>query len=68
MRNFYMKVNMDGAAFDDPGELVRILRQTADVLEDIGEAAGAGSTVFDINGNRVGKFQYADNLLPEDVL
>ena len=48
-------INMDNAAFDDDGELARILRRLAD---DLGTQKRALiMNLRDINGNRVGTFE-----------
>lgn len=54
-----VKINFktDNAAFDDgPYEVVRIIREIADMI-DGGAMSG---TIHDINGNTVGKFQYKE--------
>lgn len=57
MSAFHLTVNVDNAAFDpDPRpELARILRAVAQLVED-GEHIGHYLTVFDVNGNDVGRF------------
>lgn len=57
MSAFHLTVNVDNAAFDpDPRpELVRILRTIADSVE-AGGYIGHYRTVFDVNGNDVGRF------------
>jgi len=47
---------MDNAAFDDPGELPRILRKIADIVDGDGDN-NHGGPVLDMNGNTVGLFQ-----------
>lgn len=51
MTEFVMRVNMDNAAFEDNGELVRILREVADKVEHLKEFP---FNLRDINGNKVG--------------
>ena len=54
--NLYM--HTDNAAFEDdnPGEIVRILRAVADRIEAAGEAPTHYLTIFDVNGNDVGRY------------
>lgn len=52
MSQFKMHVNLDNSAFEDNGELVRILRETADRVEKLRTYP---FTIRDINGNSVGK-------------
>lgn len=57
---FQLTINCDNAAFfvDDDlqgEEIARILREAADKLEH-GHAAGP---LYDVNGNRVGSFNYS---------
>uniref|UniRef100_A0A6M3JJG0 Uncharacterized protein n=1 Tax=viral metagenome TaxID=1070528 RepID=A0A6M3JJG0_9ZZZZ len=48
-------IRMDNAAFDDDGELARIIRRLAD---DLGTSKRAEMmTLRDINGNMVGTFE-----------
>ena len=51
-----LKLQFDtaNAAFDDPSEISRILRQLADRLDWTGNLPSE-YPVFDLNGNRVGK-------------
>jgi len=42
--------------FDDPGELPRILRKIADIVDGDGDN-NHGGPVLDMNGNTVGLFQ-----------
>jgi len=51
MAYFTMQVEMDNAAFEDNGELVRILRLVAYQVEKLKEMP---ITIVDSNGNRVG--------------
>jgi hypothetical protein len=51
-----IKIGMDNAAFDDPGELPRILRKIADIVDGDGDN-NHGGPVLDMNGNTVGLFQ-----------
>jgi hypothetical protein len=53
---FRLEINMDNAAFDDAGEVPRILRELAKKVRATPEV-GSWS-VFDINGNRVGQAEY----------
>lgn len=58
---FILKFDTDSDAFaDDPTiEIARILRHVADRVES-GEDCGRYLTVFDINGNDVGRFKHND--------
>ena len=58
---FTLTIHTDNAAFlGDPGpEVARILRRTADRIA-AGEATGLFQTIFDINGNDVGRFKLGD--------
>lgn len=55
MSAFHLTVHLDNAAFDPRPELVRILRTIADSVE-AGGYIGYYRTVFDVNGNDVGRF------------
>lgn len=58
MDNFRIDIGTANAAFKDPSELGRILRDISSrVLE--GERSGI---IFDINGNRVGRFDHLENI------
>jgi len=57
-----MKINIeitaDNAAFEEPGELSRILQKLANYTEDISGRDGDilhGKPLMDYNGNRVGE-------------
>jgi hypothetical protein len=52
MAMFMMHVKMDNSAFEDNGELPRILRETADKIDRLREFP---FTLLDINGNVVGQ-------------
>lgn len=53
---FTLQFRINNAAFDDPGEIPRILRKVADAV-----AGGSGlGTVYDSNGNRVGDYWMDD--------
>lgn len=57
-----VKVDTDNAAFEDDGlryECARILRNVADKIE-AGEATGLFQTVYDVNGNDVGRWKLGD--------
>ena len=49
----------DNAAFEDYGEVKRILRQMICKMDDI-IRAGDGGNLRDINGNRVGTWEVSD--------
>lgn len=54
---FQLEIETDNAAFrDDSGELPRLLRTVADLVND-GHAEGA---IIDTNGLRVGTFWFGD--------
>jgi hypothetical protein len=61
MPRFQLQLNTDNAAFEDDsrGELARILRKTADHVEGGGEIEFF-QTIFDLNGNDVGRFALKD--------
>lgn len=50
-------IQMDNAAFDDPGELPRILRDLARRLENDPQDAGS-APLYDFNGNKVGELKF----------
>lgn len=52
MAKFEMSVNLDNSAFEDNGELSRILREVADKIDRL---RSYPFTIRDINGNSVGK-------------
>jgi hypothetical protein len=50
-----ISIQMDGAAFEDPQELPRILKDLAERLEQRGSfESGDSESVLDMNGNHVG--------------
>ena len=51
MADFKMELRMDNAAFEDNGELPRILR---DLAEKIDRLKQPPYLLYDINGNKVG--------------
>lgn len=59
-----VQINLDNAAFSNPSELGRILRNLADKMDDIYRQTthdglvGATGTVRDINGNTCGAYAY----------
>lgn len=54
---FRCEIDMDNAAFDNPGlELRRIHRQIADQIENTDIEDGAEQVLRDHNGNRVGRW------------
>ncbi len=57
MARFTVQLSTDNAAFDpDPApELARIMRKIADTIE-AGDDIGQFLTIFDVNGNDVGRF------------
>jgi hypothetical protein len=56
---FTLTVDLDNAAFDEPGELARILRKAAHQVEDEGSRFGSPVVcpVRDVNGNTVGSWE-----------
>lgn len=52
MAIFKLYVELDNAAFEDNGELPRILRETADKIDRLREYP---LSLRDVNGNTVGK-------------
>ena len=57
MAKVRIEIDMDNAAFEDKDELPRILRSTANKIYD-GEFP---SVIRDINGNKVGQFEYMED-------
>ena len=53
MEQFTLVIDTNNAAFEDPGEVPRILRELARKIEECGSLIG---TIHDSNGNGVGKF------------
>ena len=53
---FKLEIAMDNAAFDDPGELPRILHELADRIRKNPEVDDY--SVRDVNGNTVGQGRY----------
>ena len=60
MKGFIMKITIDiktdNAAFEEYGEVKRILTDMVNSLDDI-VRAGDGGNLRDSNGNKVGKFK-----------
>ena len=50
---FEVQINTENAAFEDSGEIARILRDLADRIE----GGSIGGKIRDINGNAVGTFK-----------
>lgn len=57
MTQFTVKMNTDSSAFDEcrDQEIARILRNIADNIENNG-CSGFYQTIYDINGNDVGRY------------
>lgn len=57
---FTLEIRMDNAAFDDPFELARIVREIAN---DVNENQGPchAQSVHDVNGNRVGQWKVTED-------
>lgn len=57
---FKLEIDLDNAAFDDPMELVRVLRKLADTyaLWDGAQGKQQIAPIFDVNGNRVGEWSF----------
>jgi len=53
---FTISIDCDNAAFDDPGELTRILTDLGKRLEWL-TLDEQGGTLRDLNGNTVGKWE-----------
>jgi hypothetical protein len=51
-----IKLTMDNAAFEDEGEMKRILNKMVDGMDDIIRPGDKG-TLRDFNGNKVGKYE-----------
>lgn len=57
MRTFKLTIDMGNQAFqDDPLEVAHILRDIADRMENAGGAPSHFLTIFDSNGNDVGRY------------
>ena len=59
-----IKINTDNAAFEDPGEIRRVIEETAKKIANrvgIGWDTGEVFTVRDINGNAVGTWQLEED-------
>ena len=52
-------INMDNAAFEDYGEVKRILNDMTKKMDDI-VRPGDGGRLFDINGNQVGEWDVTE--------
>jgi hypothetical protein len=50
-----INVQLDNAAFDDPGELPRMLRELAGKLAGLGDLEPGNWPLRDFNGNNVGR-------------
>jgi hypothetical protein len=59
---FRLYITTDNAAFEDPGELPRILRKIASDIED-GRDIGHFQTILDANGNDVGRYALKEEAL-----
>lgn len=63
MRTFRLTIKMNNAAFDNHecAECSRILRVVANALDDGNMPAPgpAGTSLFDVNGNKIGRFWVA---------
>lgn len=51
---FVLDIAVDNAAFDEPGEVARILREVAERVDGLVGVFSGG--IRDINGNTVGTF------------
>jgi hypothetical protein len=54
-----LEINMDNAAFEDEGEVKRIISDMVQKMDDI-VRAGDGGKLRDINGNVVGKWEVTE--------
>lgn len=64
LSEFTLNINTDNDAFDEdygPLEIARLLRQTADRIENGDWYPGHTRSILDINGNRVGGFKWGDD-------
>lgn len=58
-----ISIQMDGAAFEDPQELPRILKDLAERLEQRGSfESGDSESVLDMNGNNVGMLKITNGV------
>lgn len=53
-----ININLDNAAFEDEGEISRILRQLADKISYDGRIDGG--KIMDVNGNSVGTWEITE--------
>ncbi len=56
MSQFTLAIDTSNAAFEDPGEVPRILRYVADRIEERGSPDADSGNIRDVNGNRVGEW------------
>lgn len=57
---FILNLSTDNAAFEDDSEIPRILRKIADDI-DAGKDIAMFQTIFDVNGNDVGRYALKDD-------
>jgi len=62
---FSLSFSMDGAAFDggdnSVDEVVRILHDVADNLNAYGAHGNVPSSIYDVNGNRIGSWEVTND-------
>jgi hypothetical protein len=51
-------IDIDNAAFEDSDELSRVIHETADKAIGLPLRPGTWISIFDINGNKVGKLEF----------
>jgi len=56
--NLKININLDNAAFEDEGEISRILRKLADKISYDGRIDGG--KIMDVNGNSVGTWEITE--------
>lgn len=57
MTKFILEMDTCNAAFDELGmEVARILRETASKIEGLGNEGTYSQSVFDLNGNKIGRW------------
>lgn len=57
---FTLKINCDNDAFEDSGEIARLLRKVADRVDGCAADVAFEGGVVDGNGNRCGDFSLAE--------
>lgn len=57
---FILTIDLDGAAFDEEGELARILHKVGDKADNSGWQVGLDRKIRDSNGNTIGTWKFTD--------